>query len=327
MMPTPPGCPLGSLANGDERVQRALDRAYRILNKPIPLLIQGESGVGKEMFAKAFHASGDRTDMPFVALNCAAIPESLIESELFGYIGGAFTGALREGALGKIAQASGGTLFLDEIGDMPHTLQVRLLRVLQERTVVPLGGVEALPVDISLICATHHHLQDAVKEGRFREDLYYRINGLTITLPPLRERSDVLALARQMLKLAAPDRLLVLSERTKKIFEHHEWPGNLRQLNNTIRVAVALLDEDECEIQPTHLPEELFDAALVDTSFSANPLARQPSSDLRTMTQSAIEQALATTGGNISAAARLLGISRNTLYRKLNPDITTARRR
>jgi transcriptional regulator with PAS, ATPase and Fis domain len=289
-------------------------------------LIQGESGVGKEMFAKAFHASGARAEKPFVALNCAAIPEHLIESELFGYIGGAFTGALKQGALGKIAQASSGTLFLDEIGDMPLTLQVPLLRVLQERTVVPLGGVEALPVDISLVCATHHHLQDAVFEGRFREDLYYRINGLTVTLPPLRERSDILALAQQMLESAAHGRRLVISDRVKRIFEQHDWPGNLRQLNNAIRVAVALLDEDEHEIQQAHLPEELFDADSFDASYGARA-PRPPTGDLRTMTRSAIEQALETTGGNISAAARLLGISRNTLYRKLDSDTITGRRR
>ena len=326
MMPIPSDCPLGSLANGDERVQRALDRARRILNKPIPLLIQGESGVGKEMFAKAFHASGARAGKPFVALNCAAIPEDLIESELFGYIGGAFTGALKEGAVGKIVRASGGTLFLDEIGDMPLALQVRLLRVLQERTVVPLGGVEAVPVDISLVCATHHHLQDAVAEGRFREDLYYRINGLTVTLPPLRERSDILALAQQMLEGAAHDRRLVFSERVKRVFEQHDWPGNLRQLNNAIRVAVALLDEGEREIQLAHLPEELFDAASFP-ALSSTMAARPPSGDLRTMTRSAIEQALAKTGGNVSAAARLLGISRNTLYRKLDTDTISGRRR
>ncbi len=182
---------LDQLATGDERMRRAIERARRIGGKDIPLLIQGESGSGKELFARAFHNASRRADGPFVALNCAAIPENLIESELFGYVGGAFTGARREGAMGKVQQAHGGTLFLDEIGDMPLSMQTRLLRVLQERSVTPVGGMRAIPVDIQLVCATHRVLRDAVANGDFREDLYYRVNGLTVTLPPLRERSDV----------------------------------------------------------------------------------------------------------------------------------------
>jgi len=318
MTPTPPDCALGRLAHGDARVRRAIDRAHCIINKPIPLLIQGESGVGKEMFAKAFHCSGGRADRPFVALNCAAIPEQLIESELFGYVGGAFTGARKEGATGKIVQACGGTLFLDEIGDMPLSLQVRLLRVLQEREVIPLGGVQPVPVNVSLICATHHHLMDAVAHGRFREDLYYRINGLTVTLPPLRERSDILQLAELMLEASSPPGVsLQLSPDARQLIARHDWPGNLRQLNNAIRVAAALLDEDETVVLPIHLPEELFEAP--DGSSLAQPCAtRSGGGNLRATTRSAIEQALARTGGNISAAARLLGISRNTLYRRID---------
>ncbi len=316
MMPTPPNCALGRLASGDTRVRRAIDRAHCILDKPIPLLIQGESGVGKDMFAKAFHASSDRADAPFVALNCAAIPEHLIESDLFGYEGGAFTGARKEGATGKIVQANGGTLFLDEIGDMPLSLQVRLLRVLQERVVVPLGGMQSIPVDVSLICATHHQLQDAVAEGRFREDLYFRINGLTVTMPPLRERTDVLELADAMLLECAPGRELRLSQDVRALFLRHPWPGNLRQLNNAIRVAVALLDADERIVTLDHLSEEILETA-GDGQVGPRALSRQ-GADLRTTTRSAIDQALESTGGNVSAAARLLGISRNTLYRRLH---------
>ncbi len=316
MMPTPPNCALGRLASGDTRVRRAIDRAHCILDKPIPLLIQGESGVGKDMFAKAFHASSARAGAPFVALNCAAIPEHLIESDLFGYEGGAFTGARKEGAIGKIVQANGGTLFLDEIGDMPLSLQVRLLRVLQERVVVPLGGMQSIPVDVSLICATHHQLQDAVTEGRFREDLYFRINGLTVTMPPLRERTDVLELADAMLLECAPGRELRLSQDVRALFLRHPWPGNLRQLHNAIRVAVALLDADERIVTLDHLSEEILETA-GDGQVGPRALSRQ-GADLRTTTRSAIDQALESTGGNVSAAARLLGISRNTLYRRLH---------
>src|SRR5690606_30252457 len=162
---------LAQLDTGDEMLHRAIERARRVGGKNIPLLIQGESGVGKELFARAFHNASSRADGPFVPLNCAAIPEHLIESELFGYVGGAFTGARREGAVGKVQQAHGGTLFLDEIGDMPLAMQTRLLRVLQERSVTPVGGMKAIPVDISLVCATHRVLRDAVANGEFREDL------------------------------------------------------------------------------------------------------------------------------------------------------------
>lgn len=320
MMPTPPDCALGRLSSGDGRVRRAIDRAHCILDKPIPLLIQGESGVGKDMFAKAFHASSARSRAPFVALNCAAIPEHLIESDLFGYEGGAFTGARKEGAVGKIVQAHGGTLFLDEIGDMPLSLQVRLLRVLQERIVVPLGGVQPIPVDVSLICATHHQLQEAVAQGRFREDLYFRINGLTVTMPPLRERTDVLELADAMLRECAPERELRLSQDVRALFLRHPWPGNLRQLHNAIRVAIALLDDDESTVTLAHLSEEIVETA-GDSVAGPHGLAGN-GADLRTTARSAIDQALETTGGNVSAAARLLGISRNTLYRRLHDKDT-----
>ena len=308
---------LTDLDTGDATFQRAHDRAQRIIGKPIPLLILGESGVGKEMFATAFHHSGNRAEKAFVALNCAAIPENLIESELFGYVGGAFTGARKEGAAGKIVQADGGTLFLDEIGDMPLTLQARLLRVLQERSVVPLGGLQAVPVDVSLICATHRRLFEAVQAGHFREDLYYRINGLTVTLPPLRDRSDILVLAQSMLDSIGKGRRLHLSAEVSAFFETYAWPGNLRQLHNALRVAVALLDEDADEICMACLPEELLDSDAGSKAAAPAGGALRAAGNLRALTHSAIEQALACNGGNISATARVLGISRNTLYRRL----------
>ncbi len=334
-------CTLALLATGDAGIGRALDRARRILGKDIPLLIQGESGVGKELFANAFHNSGPRADKPFVALNCAAVPETLIESELFGYVGGAFTGARKEGAIGKIQQAHGGTLFLDEIGDMPLGMPARLLRVLQERCVTPVGSVKSIPVDISLVCATHRVLRDAVARGEFREDLYYRVNSLTVSLPPLRERSDIRCIVERILEREARDAGLSglrIGEEVMRFIERYTWPGNVRQLHNVIRVAVALLDEGELEILPAHLPEELFmsDPAEDETAPRPAPQDAPPPGALpaaggafalaserpgaRRLDQlevELIERVMREVGGNLSAAARLLGVSRNRLYRKL----------
>jgi transcriptional regulator of acetoin/glycerol metabolism len=328
---------LECLATGDERLQRALERARRIAGKDIPLLIQGESGVGKELFARAFHNSGPRADGPFVALNCAAIPENLIESELFGYVGGAFTGARREGSIGKIQQAHGGTLFLDEIGDMPLSMQARLLRVLQERSVTPVGALKSVPVDISLVCATHRVLKEAIGRGEFREDLYYRVNGLTVTLPPLRERSDIRSLVRNILAdEAAATRAgeVSISDDVLRFFERYPWPGNIRQLQNVIRVSVALLDDGETEVLPVHLPEELFASDPADDYEERRPVAAAapaaaasadavvadgvaPARSLDEIELAAIATVMREVGGNVSAAARRLGVSRNTLYRKL----------
>ena len=343
--PAPVSAPHGpitlhDLATGDAGIGRAVDRARRILGKDIPLLIQGESGVGKELFAQAFHNSGPRADKTFVALNCAAVPETLIESELFGYVGGAFTGARKEGALGKIQQANGGTLFLDEIGDMPLGMQARLLRVLQERCVTPVGSVKSIPVDISLVCATHRVLRDAVARGEFREDLYYRVNSLTVTLPALRERSDIRCIVERILAAECREAGLQgvwIGDEVMRFVERHGWPGNVRQLQNVIRVAVALLDEGEREIRPEHLPEDLFLAdpvgggktppaahagPLVVAASAALPLAADapPISAAKRLDQleiELIERVMREVGGNLSAAARTLGVSRNRLYRKL----------
>ena len=311
---------LGSLSTGDPQLQQSIERARRILGRDIPLLIQGESGAGKEMFAQAFHASGPRRDAPFVALNCAAIPETLIESELFGYQGGAFTGARKEGAPGKIQQANGGTLFLDEIGDMPLSLQARLLRVLQERMITPLGSTRMVSVDISLVCATHRNLRHEVASGRFREDLYYRLNGLTATLPPLRQRTDLPALIDKIIaQEKTTDHLPTLSPAAKLRLENYAWPGNLRQLHNVLRVTLALLDEDELLIQEHHLPEELLESPISPLTTGATVIQFNSNSgqNLEEIGRLAAQRALQAAGGNLSAAARQLGISRNTLYRKL----------
>ncbi len=320
-----PKLTLDTLNTGDLRLQAAIDRARRMLDRDIPILIQGESGAGKEMFAKAFHNSGPRRDAPFVALNCASIPESLIESELFGYQGGAFTGARKEGAPGKIQQAHGGTLFLDEIGDMPLNLQARLLRVLQERCVTPLGSTRSIQVDISLVCATHRKLREEVARGTFREDLYYRLNGMSVTLPALRERTDIRTLVNKLAAAETASRSAPVrfSESALQAIEGYAWPGNIRQLFNVIRVAIALLDDDETLITETHLPEELFETS--PFARSAAPTAHDPwaaappdgPNSLDAISRQAAMRALEAAGGNISSAARQLGISRNTLHRKL----------
>jgi transcriptional regulator of acetoin/glycerol metabolism len=320
--PSPTLVTLDTLNTGDPRLQMAIERTRRLLNRDIPILIQGESGVGKELFAKAIHHSGSRRDAPFVALNCASIPETLIEAELFGYEGGAYTGARREGALGKIQEAHGGTLFLDEIGDMPLHLQTRLLRVLQERSVTPLGSAKAICVDISLVCATHRKLREEVARGAFREDLYYRLNGLTVTLPPLRERSDIPLIVAQLSQTESKGRAPVeFSAGALQAIQRYAWPGNIRQLTNVIRVAVALLDDGETLITEAHLPEELFEPlAHGATPLRADPWAPAPPEILGSLdeiSREATRRTLEAAGGNISAAARMLGISRNTLYRKL----------
>ncbi len=312
---------LDNLEFGDSTVQKAIAKARRIMGHDISVLIQGESGTGKELFAKALHNSGPRRQNPFVPLNCAAIPEGLIESELFGYQEGAFTGARKKGAAGKIREANGGTLFLDEIGDMPLPLQARLLRVLQERIVIPLGGAASFPVDITIVCATNRKLRDEIAAGRFREDLYYRLNGLLLTLPPLQQREDLLTLARNMVaQLAGARRPPTLSLQVIALFRDHPWPGNLRQMHNVLRTAVALLG-DENEITPEHLPDDFLEqheegaVKRMDPRKGTSTLVSAPGR-LDDLESSAIRAALAETGGNVSAAARRLGVSRNTVYRK-----------
>jgi transcriptional regulator of acetoin/glycerol metabolism len=232
---------LAQLDTGDLRWRSAADKARRVVDKPIPLLIQGESGVGKELFARAVHDSGPRRSKPFVAINCAAVPENLIEAELFGYAPGAFTGARRDGSPGRVREAQGGTLFLDEIGDMPLPMQARLLRVLQERQVSPLGGGPSVTVDFALMCATHCKLREAAEQGRFRSDLYYRINGLTLQLPPLRERTDFAVLTKRLLHDLNPGRLVGMAPKLLERLRQHPWPGNLRQYANVLRTASAML--------------------------------------------------------------------------------------
>ena len=321
---------LARLDTGDARWRAAADKARRVVGKPIAVLIQGESGVGKEVFARALHASGPRRAGPFVAINCAAIPEHLIESELFGHVAGAFTGARKEGSLGRLREAHGGTLFLDEIGDMPLPLQTRLLRVLQDRSVTPVGAGHAVPVDFCLISATHCQLLQAAEQGRFRHDLYYRLNGLTVQLPALRERTDFAALTAQLLADLAteqglPHPVQVAPDLLQRLAAH-PWPGNLRQYASVLRTACAMLAEDENTLGWEHLGDDIVQAlqtaapplsARLPGLTTARPVPAAAVLSLQELSSAAIDQALQSARGNVSQAARQLGISRQTLYRKL----------
>ncbi|PTT90234.1 sigma-54-dependent Fis family transcriptional regulator, partial [Pelomonas sp. HMWF004] len=307
---------LAALDTGDAAFAATLARARRVLDKPaIPLLLCGETGTGKDLLARALHTSSTRRHQPFVAVNCAALPETLIEAELFGYRPGAYTGASRHGAPGRLREAHGGTLFLDEIGDMPLAMQARLLRVLEAREVTPLGGGAAVAVDFRLVCASHRQLRDEVAAGRFREDLYYRLNGLMLTLPPLRERSDLAELVARLLKAEAPERELRVDAEVMGLFSRYRWPGNVRQLANVVRTGVALLDDGEDVVTMALVGDEVREAPGAASLESAS--AVPPSGDLRQLAEARIRETLAAVGGNVSEAARRLGVSRNTLYRRL----------
>jgi transcriptional regulator of acetoin/glycerol metabolism len=320
-------CELAALAGEDPRMQEAARRARRVMNKRIPILLQGETGTGKELFTHAIHLASDRRDKPFIALNCASIPETLIESELFGYRQGAFTGARREGRRGKIIESDGGTLFLDEIGDMPLTMQSRLLRVLETREVVPLGGDQAINVDLHVVTASHRDLRRMVVTGDFREDLYYRLNGITLDLPPLRERAD---LENIILKVLAAENdtgeeLKIAKEAMDALAQYH-WPGNLRQLRFVIRTAIALCEQGELQLRDfnieqmeIHHPEQpaqqdpglscRVPAGMLDERSAGNPL--------RSAEHQVILASLGGNDWNITRTATALGMSRNTLYRKM----------
>lgn len=289
---------------GDACLDKAVHQAQRMLEKDIPILIQGETGAGKEVFVRALHGASSRASQPLVAVNCAAIPAELVEAELFGYEKGAFTGASQKGSLGLIRKAHRGVLFLDEVGDMPLHAQARLLRVLQERCVQPLGGGEPQPVDIRLVSATNRPLRQDVDTGRFRSDLYYRVSGLNLALPPLRERSDKLALFQHLWdRYREPGQSQVIASEVLELFMRHPWPGNLRQLSSVIQVALALAENQPVRIE--HLPEDFF--VDLPEQKPASPTVRDD--DLASL--------LRACGGNLSHLARQLGISRNTLYKRL----------
>jgi transcriptional regulator of acetoin/glycerol metabolism len=302
------GFTLANINLGDPRVDKAVRQAERLVEKDIPILIQGETGAGKEVFVKALHNASSRAGQPLIAVNCAAIPAELVESELFGYEKGAFTGASQKGSIGLIRKAHKGTLFLDEVGDMPLAVQARLLRVLQERSVQPLGGGEPYPVDIRLVSATNRPLRQDVDAGLFRADLYYRISGLNLELPPLRERTDKAALFQRVWEHhREPSQWAGLSREVQALFQRHPWPGNLRQLSSVMQIALAMAEDQPIRVE--HLPDDFF--ADLETEADAPPTseALPDTLDLGSQYQAC--------GGNISHLARRLGLSRNTLYKRL----------
>ena len=309
----------------DAQMRKNLTFGRQLFAKQVPILLQGATGTGKEAFAKALHHSGLWLDKPFVTVNCAAIPESLIESELFGYTRGAFTGAVKEGRVGKILQSNGGTLFLDEIGDMPLMLQTRLLRVIEEREVVPLGSDQAIPVSLHVISATHRDIRQMIQDGDFREDLYYRLNGITLHLPLLRDRSDKAELIRTLLQEENSDQesIEIAEDAFQKLLDY-SWPGNIRQLRNALRTASALCRDGI--IRLSNLPQEILHtdfrtpapATVTGNTEAAVAAMNLPSAALRDAECAALLRELERMHWNISRTAQALGISRNTLYRKIH---------
>ena len=242
-----PNDALSKFDSGDRCMKAAIERARKILNKPIPLLLQGESGVGKELFAAAVHRSSARRDQPFVAVNCAGLPENLIEAELFGYAPGAFTGALREGSVGRIREAHGGTLFLDEIGDMSMPAQAKVLRALQENKITRVGGDKDITVNVRVVAATNNDLKNEIAQNRFREDLYHRLGVVIIKVPPLNERrEDIPLLVNRFMHDIAMDygtKVKTIDEKALAQLQNHQWTGNIRELRNVIERLIIMSGE------------------------------------------------------------------------------------
>ncbi len=303
---------LKKVAGEEPSVQRNLRKLARLLNTNMSILVLGETGTGKEFLAKAIHHSSARSRGPFIPVNCAALPENLIESELFGYEAGSFTGALAKGKRGLIREAHGGTLFLDEIGDMPLGSQTRLLRVLAEREVTPIGGHKATSVDMRVIAATHCDLQARIREGKFREDLFFRLNGATVTLPPLRDRQDLPWLVEQLLgkRPMANGQPRKISQQALGVLSAYSWQGNIRELVNVIDFACAVAAGEV--ISMDELPDQVF----------RRPLESETGCEVEETRHSLDEAAvlreeLRRTGWNVSATARFLGIDRTTLHRRM----------
>ena len=302
-----PESPLQGVLTGSPEMLNVCRTIEKVAPADATVLVLGESGTGKELMARSIHGLSQHADGPFVAINCAAIPETLLESELFGYEKGAFTGAAKQ-TPGKIETASGGTLFLDEIGDLPMALQAKLLRFLQERVIERVGGRKEIPVDVRVVCATHKDPQALIKETQFREDLYYRVSEITVRIPPLRERvGDVLLLGRAFLEKYSRQhgsQMHRFSKDALAALEGYHWPGNVRELENRVKRAVIMAEHKQITARDLELGTE-----------SSN---NQQTFDLReireTAEKQAILRALSHCGGKISQAAELLGVSRPTMY-------------
>ncbi len=294
--------------------------ARRVAETDCTVLITGETGTGKELMAQAIHCASVRADGPFVAVNCAAIPDDLIEDELFGHVAGAFSGALKDRA-GTVMRANNGTLFLDEVGELPPRAQAKLLRMLQEHIVTPIGSDEPQHVDIRIVSATHRDLAQMVREGTFREDLVYRLNVIPIDLPPLRNRGqDVLEIATSFLRLASiryKREVIGFSPAAKRALVNHPWPGNVRELRNAVDRAVLLSRADQIEPKDLGLAEAdgpMTDVIEDEVTLTADLDLKKA---LRKTEIELIEKALEKTGGNRTEAAALLGLNRTTLVEKL----------
>jgi two-component system response regulator HydG len=307
---------VGQLIGECTSMQRVYDLVKRVAVHDASVIISGESGTGKELVARAVHAGSERKDKPFIAINCGAISETLLESELFGHVRGAFTDA-KASRQGLFEQADGGTLFLDEVGEMPLGMQVKLLRVLQERVVRPVGGNTEVHVDVRLIAATNRDLQTEVDQGRFREDLYYRLNVVNLQLPPLRNRgNDILLLAQHFIDKLA-HRLQkpvtgISADAARKMLEY-DWPGNVRQLENCIERAITLTRYEQLTVED--LPESIRRHQSTDTSVPEVAPEHMPT--LSTLERRYIEKVLRVSKDNKTLAASILGVDRRTLYRKL----------
>lgn len=298
--------PLEGIIATDPQMLKVCRMVEKVATTNASVLVLGESGTGKELIARALHTHSDRAANRFVAINCAAIPEQLLESELFGYEKGAFTGAAKT-TPGKIEMAEGGTLFLDEIGDMPLSLQSKLLRFLQARVIDRVGGRHEIPVDVRVVCATHQDLPALIEEKQFRQDLYYRISEVSLTLPPLRSRpSDAVVLARAILHRAAqelPRAPKSFTDDALKAIQSHPWPGNVRELENKVRSAAIMASGAQLTADDLGLASGAESVAVLNLKTVRTRAERQ-----------AVEQALAMTGGNVSHSADLLGVTRPTLY-------------
>jgi sigma-54 dependent transcriptional regulator, acetoin dehydrogenase operon transcriptional activator AcoR len=305
--------PLAALSGGDAALDRQLQRVARLVNTPVSLLVTGETGSGKEFFAKAVHRSSRRAAKPFVAVNCAAIPESLIESELFGHLPGSFSGAAAKGKRGLIQEADGGTLFLDEIGDMPLTLQPRLLRVLAEREVLPVGATRAAKVDVRVIAATHADLQSLVRQGRFRDDLYYRLVGAQFVMPPLRERRDLPWLAAKLLRDASHH--LRIAPDVVDWFAAYPWPGNLREMKNVLDYAAAMAQTGGV-IGLADLPDGLTES-MTGARPSTSCGETSPAPPMLPPEAQLLLQYLRAARWNVAAVAHQMGVARMTIYRRM----------
>ncbi len=298
---------LAGLITRDPEVLRVCRTIEKVAASDATVLVLGESGTGKELIARGVHTASPRSKERFVAINCAAIPDNLLESELFGYEKGAFTGAAKT-TPGKIETAHRGTLMLDEIGDLPHSLQAKLLRFLQERVIERIGGRQEIPVDVRIVCATHQDLKGLIKEGRFREDLYYRLAEIVVSIPPLRERKgDAALLAHAFVRRFATEQnrgAMTLREDALRAIETHAWPGNVRELENCIKRAVIMADGNQITLDDVGLNEVQEDQEIC--------------LDLRLVREQAekgvIIAALARSDGNVLKAAEMLGVSRPTLY-------------